>query len=89
MSLEEIRNQIDAVDDEIAELFNKRMNLIEKVVEAKKTEGKAVNDKDRENKIILRVCDKVDEDKALYLKKVFETLFEVSKSYQSDRKSVV
>ena len=83
MNLEELRNQIDVVDDKIAELFNERMHLIEKVVEAKKTENKAVNDKDRENKIILRVCDKVDEDKALYLKKVFETLFEVSKAYQS------
>lgn len=83
MSLEEIRKQIDSVDDEIATLFNKRMNLVEEVIEAKKNEGKAVNDKEREKNIILRVCDKVDEDKALYLKTVFETLFEVSKSYQS------
>ena len=83
MNLEEIRNQIDLVDDEIAMLFNKRMNLVEQVIEAKKKDGKAVNDKNREKDIILRVCNKVDEDKALYLKKVFETLFEVSKSYQS------
>ena len=83
MDLEQIRNKIDAVDDQIAELFNERMHLIEQVVEAKKTEGKAVNDKEREKKIVLRVCDKVDEDKALYLKKVFETIFEVSKAYQS------
>ena len=83
MNLEEIRNQIDLVDDEIATLFNKRMNLVEQVIEAKKKDGKAVNDKNREKDIILRVCNKVDEDKALYLKKVFETLFEVSKSYQS------
>ncbi len=83
MKLEDVRKQIDLVDDEIATLFNKRMNLVDEVVKAKKTEGKAVNDKEREKNIILRVCDKVDEDKALYLKTVFETLFEVSKSYQS------
>lgn len=83
MNLEEIRNQIDLVDDEIATLFNKRMNLVDQVVEAKKKENKAVNDKEREKNIVLRVCNQVDEDKALYLKKVFETLFEVSKSYQS------
>ena len=44
MDLEEIRNQIDMVDDEIATLFNKRMNLVEQVIEAKKKDGKAVND---------------------------------------------
>ncbi|MBO7149789.1 MAG: prephenate dehydratase [Clostridia bacterium] len=83
MKLEDVRKQIDLVDDEIATLFNKRMNLVDEVVKAKKTEGKALNDKQREKDIILRVCDKVDEDKVLYLKTVFETLFEVSKSYQS------
>ena len=83
MNLEEVRKQIDLVDDEIATLFNKRMKLVEEVVEAKKKDSKAVNDKQREKDIILRVCNAVDEDKALYLKKVFETLFEVSKSYQS------
>ena len=71
MDLEQIRNKIDAVDDQIAELFNERMHLIEQVVEAKKTEGKAVNDKEREKNVLLRVCEKVDENKALYLKKVF------------------
>ncbi len=83
MNLEEIRKQIDSVDDNIAELYNQRMNLVEQVVEAKKQQEKSVNDPDRERKILLRVAQKVDENKQVYLKRVFETLFETSKAYQT------
>ena len=81
MDLEQVRKEIDKVDDQIAELFDKRMQLIDGVVEAKKHDKKAVNDPNRERDILLRVSEKVDEDKQVYLKRVFETLFEVSKAY--------
>ena len=83
MDLTEIRTKLDVIDDEIAVLYGERMKLIEKVSEAKKQSGKAVNDPDREKKILLRVTDKVDEDKQVYLKRVFETIFETSKAYQT------
>ena len=83
MDLTEIRTKLDVIDDEIAALYGERMKLIEKVSEAKKQSGKAVNDPDREKKILLRVTDKVDEDKQVYLKRVFETIFETSKAYQT------
>ena len=83
MDLTEIRTKLDVIDDEIAVLYGERMKLIEKVSETKKQSGKAVNDPDREKKILLRVTDKVDEDKQVYLKRVFETIFETSKAYQT------
>ena len=83
MDLTEIRTKLDVIDDEIAVLYGERMKLIEKVSEAKKQSGKAVNDPDREKKILLRVTDKVDQDKQVYLKRVFETIFETSKAYQT------
>ena len=83
MDLENIRKEIDVVDDQIAELFDKRMGLISKVVEAKKQNKCAVNDPNRERNILLRVSEKVGEDKQVYIKRVFETLFEVSKAYQT------
>ena len=88
MDLIEIRNKIDTIDDELDTLYNKRMQLIDEVIEAKKQSGKAVNDPDRENKILLRVSDKVDEDKQIYLKRVFETIFETSKAYQTAHTSL-
>ena len=83
MDLEKIRNEIDAVDDKIAELYEKRMSLVGQVVEAKKQSGKAVYDSDRERKILLRVSDKVSDENKVYLKRVFETMFETSRAYQT------
>ena len=39
MTLEELRKQIDACDDKIAEAYNERMKLAEKIAEAKKATG--------------------------------------------------
>lgn len=83
MELEKVRQGIDQIDDQIAELYQKRMELVKQVIEAKKQSGKAVNDPERERKILLRVSDKVSEDNQVYLKRVFETIFETSKAYQT------
>lgn len=83
MELNEIRKSIDEVDNEIADLYQKRMDLIKEVVKAKKQSGKATLDPDRERNILLRVSDRVKEDNQVYLKRVFETLFETSRAYQT------
>ncbi len=83
MDLSKIRQDIDKIDDQIATLYGERMELIEKVSEAKKESGKATLDAEREKNIILRVTEKVDDDKKAYLKRVFETLFETSRAYQT------
>lgn len=83
MELSDIRKNIDIIDDQIATLYEQRMQLVAQVSEAKKQTGKAVNDPDRERKILLRVSEKVGEEKQVYLKRVFETIFETSKAYQT------
>lgn len=83
MNLDKIRENIDAIDDKIASLYGERMKLVGEVGEAKKKSGKAVDDPERERKIILRVTDKVEPDIQVYLKRVFETMFETSKAYQT------
>ena len=59
------------------------MELVKQEIDAKKSSGKAVDDPDRERKILMRVTDKVDEQMQVYLKRVFETMFETSKAYQT------
>ncbi len=83
MELEKIRKEIDVIDDQIASLIDKRMDLIAEVIDAKKKNKTAVNDPNRERDILLRVTEKVREDRQIYLKRVFETMFEVSKAYQT------
>ena len=83
MELDNIRSQIDVIDDKITDLYKQRMDLVKQVSDAKKQSGKATFDPDRERKILLRVSDRVDEDIQVYLKRVFETVFETSKAYQT------
>ena len=49
MTLEEIRQEIDQVDDALVALLEKRMNLVGQVVAVKKSTGKAVADPKRED----------------------------------------
>ena len=55
MDLEKTRAEIDQIDDQIAVLFNKRMNLVDDVVKAKKEQNKSVNDPEREKKRTMKL----------------------------------
>lgn len=81
--LEELRGKIDNIDDKIADLFNERMNVCREIGKEKAEREAAVSDYGREKSIINRVAGRVDEDKILYAKQVYETLFGVSKAYQT------
>ncbi len=83
MDLEIIRTKIDEIDDEIATLYQKRMELVDEVIKAKQEGGKSVSDPEREKKILLRVTDKVEEKYKVYLKRVYESIFQASKAYQT------
>ena len=83
MELKDIRNNIDKIDDEILNLFIKRMELAGEVAKSKIQTGKAINDNTRENEIIYRLASKTPEEFKYYLKELYSTMFSVSKSYQS------
>lgn len=83
MKLEDLRKEIDLVDDEIAKNYAKRMKLIEQVVSAKAEEKVATFDPERERKILLRVTEDAPSEQKVYYKRVFETIMETSKAYQT------
>ena len=81
--LTEIRKEIDNVDDQITELFQKRMEIVKEVAKSKSGTGKSVNDSERENAVLYRLVNKVDDDIKFYLKELYSTIFYTSKAYQS------
>ncbi len=83
MDLEQLRKKIDTVDDQLAALYGERMQLVKEVTKAKNATGKATSDPERERQILMRVTDKVEPDCQVYLKRVFESIFETSKAYQT------
>ena len=83
MDLKEIRVKIYEVDDQILECFIKRMELSYEVAKAKHKEGLIIKNKSREREILDRVTKNAGEF-APYARLLYSTLFDLSKSYQSE-----
>ena len=85
MDLEELRNEIDAIDDEILKLFLKRMDVSSKVADYKKENNLATLQKGREREILNKVSEKSGAEMADYSRILFSTLMDLGKSYQNKR----
>ena len=83
-NLEELRNRIDEIDDQLIELFQERMETVEKIAEAKKDIDKATNDPERERRIIEKHLPQVKEKWKHYYECFQEELFRLSKEYQDE-----
>jgi chorismate mutase len=55
LTIDEIREEIDALDDELLKIFNRRAALALAIGEIKKADGRAVYDPKREQKIFERM----------------------------------
>ena len=85
MDLEELRNEIDAIDDEILKLFLKRMDVSSKVADYKRENNLPTLQKSREREILNKVSEKSGAEMADYSRILFSTLMDLSKSYQNKR----
>jgi monofunctional chorismate mutase len=83
MDLDKKRKQIDIIDDKIAALFNERMQIVKEIGVEKAKSGAAILNLNRENEIITRITGLVNSEISPYAKKLFETLFELSRDYQT------
>ena len=82
MNLEQIRNEIDKVDDKLLKLFTERMELSGKVAQIKKDNNLSVSNKSRERQIIDRLT-KDAGDLEIYIRILYSTIFDLSRSYQT------
>ena len=55
MTLDELRQNIDEIDDTLLELYNQRMDLVHKVGELKNTTGAPIYRPEREQAILNRL----------------------------------
>ena len=56
MELNEIRQNIDQIDDQLVKLFSQRMDCVRQVAEAKRQTGKPIRDHARERAIVNRAA---------------------------------
>ena len=81
MTLKDIREKIDLIDDELITLIKKRINLLKDIIIIKHDQGISVLDKDREEQIL----SKADNLDLLYrdtVRGVLSTLIDKSRHLQ-------
>ncbi|MBR6953831.1 MAG: chorismate mutase [Clostridia bacterium] len=83
--LKEIRGQLDGIDDQLTDLFARRMRLVAQVAEIKQAQGLPILDTGREREIVNRLTLRAGEDLERHTKLLYQTLFSVSRAYQAER----
>ena len=83
MELSEIREKIDAVDDQLLDLFLQRMDLSDEVAAYKNEHHLPILNKERERAILAKVTEKSGE-RERYAYHLFSTLFELARSRQAE-----
>lgn len=83
MDLDNIRQEIDKIDDQIVQLLEERMHLVEGVVAYKKASGKPILDSKREEVIFDKVRNRVEnKEYQNSILATFSDLLKHSRAYQ-------
>ncbi len=77
-----LREEINAIDSEMVELFKKRMGIAASVAEYKKEHSLPVLDAARERALLARISDMAGEEFEAYARTLYHTMLDVSRAYQ-------
>ena len=83
MDLKDLRNDIDAIDDQLVKLFAQRMEISAQIADYKKEKSLPIFVPAREREKLADVAEKAGPDMANYTRVLYSMLFELSRSYQS------
>lgn len=81
MNLQDCRDKINSIDDQMIELFMERMKVAETIAEIKRAQNLSVSNPAREREIIVRLAKKAPE-LADYIQMFYGTMFDVSRAHQ-------
>lgn len=85
-TLEEMRKELDVIDDQISRLFEERMSICDEVAAYKIANGRKVFDRTRENEKLAAVETKVSTDfNKKGIRELFEQLMSMSRKLQYQR----
>ena len=82
MEMKEIRDQIDAIDRQILDLFKKRMHLAGEMADYKRSKDLPVFNMQREREILDRTAEEAGPDLERYAVYLFSLLMDLSRSWQ-------
>ena len=89
-TLEELRNQLDEIDNRMAELYQMRMDVCQQVGEYKVKAGRKVFDRQREREKLADVASKVTGDfNKKGIQEVYQQLMSMSRKLQYQQLYIV
>lgn len=84
LNLEKMRNDIDAIDEKLTALFKERMEIAVEVAKYKEEKNLPVLNDTREKDILHRVSQQIGEPFDGYVRLLFNTIFDASRSCQNN-----
>ena len=85
MDLQELRVKIDDIDRELTRLFEARMDVASEIAAWKRENNMPVLDAARERDKLADIAASVRPDLQTYVQMLYSTMFELSRSYQSEQ----
>jgi monofunctional chorismate mutase len=85
VDIQDLRKEIDCIDDQLVQLFVQRMHIAEQVAIFKKENGLPIFVPAREQEKLADVAEKAGPAMAEYAQKLYTTIFELSRAHQSKR----
>ena len=85
MDIQQLRGQIDEIDDELVRLFIRRMDVASQIADYKKEHDLPIFVPARERETLAEVAKKAGPEMANYARVLYSMLFELSRSYQGKR----
>ena len=82
MDIQELRNQIDEIDNSLVNLFEKRMDISAEVARYKQLNNMPVYDPAREKEILDKLSSKVTKGRESSIVALYSLLFELSRAEQ-------
>lgn len=82
LNLTELREEINKIDEDIVELFKRRMDIAASVAEYKKEHSLPVLDAAREEALLERISQMAGDELGSYARTLYHTMLDVSKAYQ-------
>lgn len=88
MDLNQLRLQIDGIDDQLVALFVQRMEVAAAIGEYKKEHGLPILVPQREQEKLLDISQKAGPELAPYAQRLYEQIFALSREYQAQSSEV-
>ena len=84
MEINELRESINEIDEQLVRLFCERLEAAKRIAEYKKENSLPVLDREREKTVLDKVSDLADDGKEEYVRELYQMIFELSRNCQQE-----